>query len=164
MTIPKVLWKADALRVHERTFTQRLNPNSSFFGISLSRLAGMRRAHVSIARIPPGRDSFAYHAHLLEEEWIYILAGHGIAEIDGAEHEVGAGDFMGFPTPSVAHLLKNRSSEELVYLMGGEDKPLDVLVYPHLDKRYLLVGTPQGTEFYELGTPIKPFGPVADGK
>ena len=89
MTTPKILWKADEIRARQRAFTQRLNPNSSFIGSGLSRLAGMQRAHVSIARIPPGRDSFAYHAHLLEEEWIYILSGRGIAEIDGVEHEVG---------------------------------------------------------------------------
>jgi uncharacterized cupin superfamily protein len=59
--------------------------------------------------------------------------------------------------------LKNRSAAELVYLMGGEDRPLDVLDYPHLSKRYLLVATPQGTEFYELGTPIKPFGAAPAG-
>lgn len=164
MTTPKVLWKADELRTHERAFAQRLNPDSSFIGTALSRLAGMQRAHVSMARVPPGRDSFAYHAHLLEEEWIYILSGRGIAEIDGVEHEVGPGDFMGFPTPSVPHLLKNRSPDDLVYLMGGEDRAVDVLDYPHLGKRYLLVGTPQGTEFYELGSPNKPFGPVAGEK
>ena len=160
MDKPRTLWKADEIRARGHAFTQKLNPASAFVGTGLSRLAGMQRAHVSLARIPPGKDSFAYHAHMIEEEWIYILAGHGIAEIDGVEHEVGPGDFMGFPAPSVAHLLKNRSTEELVYLMGGEDQPLDVLDYPHLSKRYLLVGTPQGTEFYELGTPIKPFGAV----
>lgn len=161
MEKPRTLWKADELRARGRAFTQKLNPDSAFIGTGLSRLAGMQRAHVSLARIAPGKDSFAYHAHLLEEEWIYILAGHGIAEIDGVEHAVGPGDFMGFPTPSVPHLLKNRSAAELVYLMGGEDRPLDVLDYPHLSKRYLLVATPQGTEFYELGTPIKPFGAAA---
>jgi len=162
MTTPKVLWKADEIRERERAFTQRLNPDSLFTGTGLSRLAGMQRAHVSIARIAPGRDSFAYHAHMLEEEWVYVLSGRGIAEIDGVEHEVGPGDFMGFPTPSVPHLLKNRSPEDLVCLMGGEDKPVDVLDYPHLGKRYVLIGTPTGTEFYELGNPIKPFSPVAD--
>jgi len=158
MTTPKALWKADEIRSRERTFAQRLNPDSLFAGTGLSRLAGMQRAHVSLARIAPGNDSFAYHAHMLEEEWIYILSGRGVAEIDGIEHDVGPGDFMGFATPSVAHLLKNRSREELVYLMGGEDQPLDVIEYPHLGKRYLLVGTPEGTEFYELGDPIRPFG------
>jgi uncharacterized cupin superfamily protein len=66
---------------------------------------------------------------------------------------------MGFGTPSVPHLLKNPFDEELVYLMGGEDQPLDVLDYPTLGKRYLLIRSAGGTEFHELGAPIKPFGP-----
>ncbi len=58
-------------------------------------------------RLPPGRESYVYHTHEAEEEWLYILSGRGITEIDGAEHEVGPGDFMGFPTPSVAHHLRS---------------------------------------------------------
>ena len=73
---------------------------------------------------------------------------------------MAAGDFLGFPTPSVAHLLKNPFDTEIVYLMGGEDLPLDVLEYPSLGKRYLLLPTDGGTEFYELKDPIKPFGPA----
>jgi len=155
----KLLWKAEEIAARGKLFTQRLNPNSEFIGAGLSRMAGMSRAHVTLARLPAGKDSFAYHAHMMEEEWVYILSGRGVAEIDGERHEVGPGDFMGFPTPSVPHLLKNPYEEELVYLMGGEDKLLDVLDYPTLGKRYLLVGSASGTEFYELGTPVKPFGP-----
>ena len=156
----KALWKADEIAGRGKRFTQRLNPNSEFIGAGLSRLAGMSRAHVSLARLPAGKDSFAYHAHMLEEEWIYILSGRGIAEIDGESHEIGPGDFMSLAAPSVPHLLKNPLGEELVYLMGGEDKPLDVLDYPALGKRYLLIGSASGTEFYELGAPVKPFGPA----
>lgn len=154
----KVLWNAGEIAARGKRFTQRLNPNSEFIGAGLSRMAGMSRAHVTLARLPAGKDSFAYHAHMLEEEWVYILSGRGVAEIDGQSHEVGPGDFMGFATPSVAHLLKNPFADELVYLMGGEDQPLDVLDYPTLDKRYLLLRTAGGTEFYELGAPLKPFG------
>ncbi|MGH9891065.1 MAG: cupin domain-containing protein [bacterium] len=57
--------------------------------------------------VPGGKESFTYHSHHREEEWIYILSGQAIAEIDGAEYEVGPGDFMAFPTPSVAHHLRN---------------------------------------------------------
>ena len=71
-------------------------------------------------RVAPGKESFIYHTHYYEEEWIYILSGRGVAEIDGAEHEVGPGDFMGFATPSVAHHLRNPFDVELVYLCGGE--------------------------------------------
>ena len=156
----KVLWKAEEIAAHGRRFKQRLNPDSEFTGALLSRLAGMSRAHVTLARLPAGKDSFAYHAHMMEEEWIYILSGRGVAEIDGESREVGPGDFMGFPTPSVPHLLTNPFDEDLVYLMGGEDRPLDVLEYPTLGKRYLLMRSAGGTEFYELGTPERPFGPA----
>jgi uncharacterized cupin superfamily protein len=159
MTTPhKVLWKASEISERGHAYEQQLNPDSTFVGTGLARLAGLERVHVSLARVPPGKDSFAYHAHMVEEEWMYVISGRGIAEVDGAEHEIGPGDFLGFPAGGVAHLVKNRGAEELVYLMGGESQPLDVVEYPHLGKRYLLVPTRSGTEFHELGAPIKPFG------
>jgi uncharacterized cupin superfamily protein len=154
----KVLWRAAEAAPTARAFTQKLNANSLFRATALSRLAGMSRAHVSLVRLPPGKDSFAYHAHMFEEEWIYVLSGRAIAEIDGAEHDVGAGDFMGFATPAVAHVMHNRFEEECVYLMGGEDKPIDIVDYPKLGKRYLLRQTEAGAEFYELGEAQKPLG------
>lgn len=154
----KALWRASEIQQRAHAYQQRLNPSSAFVGTGLSRLAGMQRAHVSLARIPPGKESFAYHAHALEEEWVYLLSGRGIALIDGTEHQVGPGDFMGFTGRSVPHLLANRGEEDLVYLMGGESLPMDVVEYPHLGKRYLLLNTPAGTEFYELATPAMPFG------
>jgi len=153
----KPLWKAQELAAQERVFAQRLNPNSHLRRTGLSRLAGLTRAHVSLGRIPPGKDSFAYHAHRCEEEWVYILSGRAIADIDGQSYEVEPGDFMGFPMPGVAHLLRNPFDTELVYLMGGEAVPLDVLDYPKLGKSFLLVYGKGVPEFYELGTPSKPF-------
>lgn len=154
----KVLWRASEIQEHAQAYQQRLNPNSEFVGSGLSRLAGLQRAQVSLVRIPPGKESFAYHAHALEEEWVYLLSGRGAAVIDGTEHQVGPGDFMGFAGRSVPHLLANRGEEDLVCLMGGESLPMDVVEYPHLQKRFLLLNAPRGTEFYELGTPSLPFG------
>jgi uncharacterized cupin superfamily protein len=159
MPVPrKTLWRAGEIAPAMRPFRQKLNPNSLFRAAGLSRLAGMSRAHVSLVRLPPGKDSFAYHAHMLEEEWIYILSGRAIADIDGDSAEVGPGDFMGFATPSPPHLLRNTFDEECTYLMGGEDRPIDVVSYPELEKRFLMMQTEKGAEFYELGEPTKPFG------
>ena len=41
-------------------------------GTHLGELGGLKRTGVSIARIPPGRDSLAEHMHHREEEWIHI--------------------------------------------------------------------------------------------
>jgi uncharacterized cupin superfamily protein len=76
-----------------------------------------------------------YHSHQHEEEWIYVLSGRAIAEIGDAELEVGAGDFMGFPTPSVGHHLRNASGEDLVYLMGGERREMEVADFPKHGRR-----------------------------
>ena len=46
-----------------------------------------------------------------------------------------AGDFVAFPTPSVAHNTANPGPDELVYLMGGENRLHEVSDFPTLDKR-----------------------------
>lgn len=37
------------------------NAKSEMVGVQLGRLAGLERTGVSLARIPPGKESFAYH-------------------------------------------------------------------------------------------------------
>ncbi|HEX8262265.1 MAG TPA: cupin domain-containing protein, partial [Allosphingosinicella sp.] len=130
---------------------------SQIRGVELARLAGLKRTGVSLARIAPGRESFVYHAHAREEEWLYILAGRGTAEIDGSEHEVGPGDFMGFAAPSVGHHLRNTGEEELVYLMGGERLDCDVATFPRLGKTMVRVG--ERVEIYDSAA-ARPFGPL----
>ena len=119
-------------------------------GAILSRLAGLQRTGVSFVRIPAGKESFIYHTHHFEEEWIYVLSGRGIAEIDGHDHEVGPGDFMGFPTPSVAHHMRNPFDVELVYLMGGENREYEVADYPKLGRR--MVRMREERIIYDLAT------------
>jgi uncharacterized cupin superfamily protein len=106
------------------------NPNSE---VRLQRLAertGMGRVVGTPARVPPGKESFILHAHLLHEEFLYILEGEGTAVIGGAEVAVGPGDFMGFPVDGTPHTLRNTGDANLVYLMGGERGPLDVARFP----------------------------------
>jgi len=147
-----------------RVYRQRLNPRSRLTGTSLGRLSGLSRIGVSHARLAPGEESFAYHSHLVEEEWLYVLSGRAVALIDGAEIELGPGDFVGFPAPSVPHLLRNPYAEELVYLMGGENQLVDVLEYPALGKSYVLLPDAKGTAFHEMAGPIHPFAPDDDDR
>jgi uncharacterized cupin superfamily protein len=131
---PHIVRKA-AMQQAEKTFSHPWNPASQITGTQLGRLAGLSRTGVSIARIAPGKESFAYHLHHTEEEWIFILSGTAVAHIDGQDYELEAGDFVAFPTPSVAHNLANRSGRELVYLMGGENHSNEVADFPGLDRR-----------------------------
>ena len=122
------------LRAAARTFSHPWNERSRVIGTHLSALAGLRRTGVSLVRVPAGKESFCYHVHHREEEWVYILAGYGTAEIGEDEHPVGPGDFLAFPAAGDAHHLRNTGSEDLVYLMGGERWATDIVHYPDSGK------------------------------
>ncbi len=153
----RLIGKAEADAV-STTHSHPWNANSEISGTQLGRLAGLERTGVSFARLEPGRESFAYHSHEREEEWLYILSGAGTADIDGEEHAVGPGDFIGFPTPSVAHHLRNTGTEPLLYLMGGENRDCDIATFPRLGKR--MVKFSGGLEIYDLADErgMKPLG------
>jgi uncharacterized cupin superfamily protein len=153
----RLMLRSFEIKQREQSFSHPWNPKSQLIGVQLSRALALKRAAVSIARVPAGKESFVYHSHHHEEEWLYILSGRGIAEIDGEELEVGPGDFMAFPTPSVPHHLKNPFDEELAYLMGGENREFDVADFPRLGKRMVKSG--EKFEVYDTST-AKPFGPL----
>ena len=151
------LVRAADIAAHAQEFSHPWNPNSLMRGTQLARSVGLKRTGVNFIRVPPGRESYVYHSHRYEEEWLYVLSGRAIALIDDVEYEVGPGDFMGFPTPSVAHLMRNPGPEDLVYLSGGENREFDVADFPKLGKRMLRMGNQ--VDIYDAED-AQPFGPV----
>jgi uncharacterized cupin superfamily protein len=132
--------RAADIDAHLQEFSHPLNPDSLMRGMQLARSVGMKRTGVNFIRVPAGKESYIYHSHQHEEEWIYVLSGRAVAVIDDAEYEVGPGDFIGFPTPSVAHLLRNPGPDELVYLVGGENRDNEIAEFPRLGKRLVRRG------------------------
>ena len=127
-------------RAKSWSFEHPLGTNSEVHGRMLSDACGMERIGVHLMRIPPGKENFVFHAHNVEEEFYFIVSGRGIAEIGDEEHEIGPGDFLGFGTPSLGHQLKNPFDEDLVYLVGGERRGVEVAEFPRLKKRIIRVG------------------------
>jgi len=159
-----VILRAADIDHAEIAVEQRLNPRSRFRDAWLGRMAGLERVGVSRGRIPPGGESFAYHAHHVEEEWVFIVSGRTRARIDDREYDLGPGDFAAFPAPQPPHVLTNPFDEDCVYLMGGEAQvAADVVRYPELGKTYALVrgGGPR-TAFHALGPAEFPYGPPAE--
>lgn len=148
------LLRAAEIEEKETTFSHPWNPKSEITGTHMSRIAGLSRTGVSVVRIAAGMESFAYHSHHREEEWIFVLSGVGIAKIDGIEYQMVVGDFVAFPTPSVAHNMANPFDEDLVYLMGGENLKHEIADFPTLGKRMLRLG--DKIEVYNLSDG-KPF-------
>src|ERR1051325_10744545 len=82
----------------QENFSHPWNPNSLIYWTRMSRLAGLQRAAVNLITVPPQKESFTYHSHHREEEWLFVLSGRGVIEIGDKVVEVTAGDFVGFPT------------------------------------------------------------------
>jgi len=64
---------------------------------------------------------------------------------------------MGFPTPSVAHHLRNPYDGNLVYLVGGENLDVEIADFPRLGKRMLR--REQDIDIYEISD-ARSFGPL----
>jgi uncharacterized cupin superfamily protein len=102
---------------------------------SLGDAVGMQDMGVHLVRIKQGDDTTEFHTHFCEEEFVYILSGQGIAEIGKRKIKVGPGDVMGFTAQSLPHGMTNPHKEDLVYLLGGTRKPVDICEYPRSRKR-----------------------------
>jgi uncharacterized cupin superfamily protein len=117
------------------------NPRAEIHGWPVSRLAGLGRIAVNLVWLPPHKESAIFHVHAREEEWVHVLEGRGVVELDDAQHDVEPGDSVAFP-PGVAHQVRNPSAgERLLLLVGGEILPdVDVADFPHLARRLVRVG------------------------
>jgi len=102
---------------------------------SLGDKLGLSTLGFHLVRLKAGDESTEFHLHHMDEEFVYILSGSGVAEIGDEFHEVGAGDFMGFRQGSLPHTMRNPNDEDLVYIMGGTRSDFDICDYPRLNRR-----------------------------
>jgi len=116
------------------------NPASEMRIAPLGAPTGLKRIGVSLIRVPPGKESFIPHAHTLQEEFVFVLAGAGEVVLDGVAHPLGPGDFVGFPTDGVVHSVRATGNEDLVYLTGGESGPVEVTDFPTLGRTMVMRG------------------------
>lgn len=129
---PVLLTAADIEALPEQRHVHQFNPDALRLTRTLGERVGLERIGIHLVRLPQGADSTQFHYHDADEEFLLVLAGRGIAEIGEDRFEIGPGDFMGFPAPSPPHMLHNPHPEDLVYLMGGERNPVDVVHYPRI--------------------------------
>src|SRR3990172_12601799 len=94
-------------KLKEERFVHRLNPRAVRHGKSLGDAVGMTELGIHRVRIAPGDETTEYHTHYCDEEFVYILSGHGLAEIGGRKVRVGPGGFMGVTAKSLPHTMSN---------------------------------------------------------
>jgi uncharacterized cupin superfamily protein len=122
------------------------NPNSEIVGHMLGDRVGLKRIGIHHVTIPPEKESFVFHSHQTEEEFVFVLSGRAVIEIDDETFELEPGDFVGFPTPSAAHHIRNPFAEPFTYLTGGERNELEIADYPRHGRRLVRIG--QKLEIY----------------
>src|SRR5262245_6991086 len=93
--------------VHEdQVETKRQGHGDNFLVLrkQLGAAAGAQKIGCSLIELPPGKKSWPFHYHLVNEEAIYVLSGEGTLRLPKGETPVRAGDYIAFLVgPEHAH-------------------------------------------------------------
>ena len=123
--------------------THFLNANARRLNKSLGDLAGLTGFGFHIIDVQPGHETTEHHRHHHEDECVFVLAGTATAFIGDEQHEIKAGDFIGYRKGGLPHSIKNTGDEVLRCIVVGERLAHDVGDYTRLGKRiYRNAGMP----------------------
>lgn len=111
----------------------------------LSAAAGGEGIGCSLTEVPPGKTAWPFHAHLGNEEAIYVLEGQGTLRLGDEQRPLRTGDYVALlPREDAAHQVINTSDAPLRYLAISTMNPTDVVVYPDSGKRGIFAGGAPG--------------------
>jgi len=118
--------------------------------ISLTDMHANHGLGCSAFKVQPGKRAFPKHAHLANDEAIFIVSGSGAMTIGDETDVVKAGDFVMLPKGEKhAHVLVNDGHEPLVYLCMSTTVMPDVVHYPDSGK----LGVLGSKDFWTKGEP-----------
>ncbi|MCB2114037.1 MAG: cupin domain-containing protein [Parvularculaceae bacterium] len=97
---------------------------------------GAEKLGACYTELEPGRKSFPFHVHHVNEEMIYVIEGEGEYRFGPQTYKVGAGDLIAAPAggPERAHQMTNTGDKALRYLCFSTMYPVDVVEYPDSGK------------------------------
>ena len=102
---------------------------------------------VRIEELPPGGNSSYHHYHTAEEEHVLVLEGTATLHYGKNAIPLKKGDHVSFIAgEEIAHHIENSSTEALTYLVFGERKQDDVVIYP--ENSIALLKSSQGHRWY----------------
>ena len=104
-------------------------------------LGGGERLSCSLWELAPGKRSFPMHVHLVTEEALFVLSGHGLVRTPEGTSPIGPGDYVAFSAGGAPHQLVNDGAEPLVYVAMSATTGVDVTQYPESKKLGAAVGT-----------------------
>jgi uncharacterized cupin superfamily protein len=116
--------------------------------LSLTDMDGGHGLGCSGFRVKPGKRAFPRHAHLANDEAIFVVAGRGSLTVGEETATVAAGDFIMLPRGEAhAHVLVNDGDEDLLYLCMSTTVMPEVVHYPDTGK----LGVLGSTDFWKGG-------------
>jgi uncharacterized cupin superfamily protein len=137
---PVALFAAEAAprarkSVYPETFAVRIGERIKR---PLGDLFGLTVFGVNLTTLKPGAMSALRHAHVKNDEFIYVLEGHPILITDEGETPLKPGMCAGFKAGTGnAHHLVNRGGQDVVYLEIGDRAPGDSATFPDEDLKVL---------------------------
>ena len=136
------------------------------FGRALSRETGVKSVFVNVDRLPPGARTSDIHAHLADEEFVFVLAGtptlrqlpghrEGRTPVFDAlpeQRRLAPGDAVHWAAGDlVAHQILNESTADVTLLVVGTDLMHDIVLYPERGQVYVaaidILGSLRVTEY-----------------
>ncbi len=123
--------------------------NGGKFAAKLGRIGpalGAKNLGCMLTIVPPGKRAFPHHAHLIDDEMMFIIEGEADYRFGEDTYKVKAGDVLGAPPggAEVAHQLINTGEGDLKYLAFSTNGEASVVVYPDSNKFVASAGIPQG--------------------
>ncbi len=115
---------------------------------------GLANFGVNLTRIRPGGLSALRHAHLKQDELIYVLEGNPTLVTDEGETELAPNMCAGFRAGTGnGHQLVNRTSSDVVYLEIGDRSAGDAVTYPDDDMQAVFGDDGKWRFLHKDGTP-----------
>ncbi|MBT8422177.1 MAG: cupin domain-containing protein [Gammaproteobacteria bacterium] len=116
--------------------------------ISLTDMNDNHELGCSAFCVAPGKRAFPKHAHLANDEALFIVSGSGALTIGDETDTVIAGDFIMLPKGEQhAHVLVNDSDNDLIYLCMSTMIMPEVVHYPDSGK----LGVLGSKDFWQSG-------------
>lgn len=102
---------------------------------------------VRVEELQAGSNSSYHHYHTSEEEHVLVLKGVATLHYGDKTVQIKKGDHVFFEAgEEIAHHIENTSDEPLTYLVFGERKQDDVVIYP--ESSIALVKSSRGHRWY----------------
>ncbi len=107
---------------------------------------GARKLGCRLTVVPPGKSAWPFHAHLVNEEMVFVIEGEGVLRLAGGERPLRAGDVVALPPggAEAAHEIVNRSAQPLKYWCVSTMEEPDIGLYPDSGKFFVMAGAAPG--------------------